>query len=210
MTGAKNKAMVVLVCGSTDSGKSTWVKNQLQGVKRALVWDVNDEYQAEGFRRTESLTELIALLKQHPKNALRIAYVPSSMQLFDIWCRAALAWGDCVVVCEELADVTSPGKAPQGWGMVVRRGRHAGLAVFGITQRPSESDKTIMGNARIKHVCKLERAEDRRYMERELDITPGSLDDLESYAYIERRGGKLIAGKTLGNGNIQEKPITDM
>ena len=80
--------------------------------------------------------------------------------------------------------------------MVVRRGRHQSLTVYGITQRPAESDKTIIGNATLTHCCKLKRAPDRAYMAREMGCAPALLDALKPLEWIEADElGRIRRGK---------------
>ena len=83
--------------------------------------------------------------------------------------------------------MTSPGKAPLGWGMVVRRGRdkERRLKVYGVTQRPSESDKTIMGNWTLIHCCLMTRFDDRAYMAKEMNIPREAIDSLQPLQWIE-------------------------
>lgn len=199
---SKNKASISVVCGGSGTGKSAWVKRRLTTVKRLVIWDMTGEYAREGIATP---VDKCAALVQHlqaagKKGACRVAFQPQSAAapLFNLFCRAAYAFGNCVVVVEELADVTTPGKAPPGWGVVVRRGRHKGLTVYGVTQRPSESDKTIMGNATLVHVCKMKRAQDRAYMAREISADVAELDSLLPLEWIEvtddgkRTRGKLV------------------
>lgn len=197
-------ANITLVTGQSGSGKTVYVKRRLEKCRRVIVWDVKGEYASEpGFMRVETAGELARVLAagQHA----RIAFVPRSMTLFDHWCKCAYAWGDCAVVAEELADVTTPGKAPEGWGWVLRRGRERRLVVFGITQRPSESDKTILGNATTIHVCAMARADDRKYMARELDVPQAVVDGLNlgNLEWIEKdlRLRKITRG-SLKSGRV--------
>lgn len=189
----KNRARIVLVCGGSGTGKSAWVKNEISKARRCVVWDVTGEYPRHGFAPVHTASDLIAALG---RPAGRFAFIPASLAHFDFFCRAAFAWGRCVVVVEELADVTTPGKAPVGWGMVIRRGRHQSLTVYGITQRPAESDKTIIGNATLTHCCKLKRDVDRAYMAREMGCDKRLLDALQPLDWIEAdEFGRIRKGK---------------
>lgn len=177
-----------VVCGSSGSGKSTLVKREIHGRPRVLVWDVDAEYcDLPGFRIVRSGAELLRLLEV--TRAGRLAFVPRSAKDFELWSLAALAWGDCTVVAEETADVTSPGKAPAGWGQLVRRGRKRGVELYAVTQAPSESDKTVMRNRSRLLVGYLERADDRAYLARELDVDQGVIDALQPLEWLERRRG---------------------
>jgi hypothetical protein len=95
-----------------------------------------------------------------------------------------------------LAGVTSPAKAPEGWHTLVSRGRKRGIVIYGVTQRPSESDKTIMGNSTLKHVGMMPRAKDRKYMADEMDIDVRLLD-LEPLEYVEKSGKEVKKGRVI-------------
>lgn len=183
-------ASIIVVCGSSGSGKSAWVKRRIATTRRVLVWDVDDEYSEKGFYRIASPEELVAELRVNKVG--HFAFVPVGLGVktsFDFWARAAFAWGNCTAVAEELAGVTTPGKAPPGWHQLVSRGRKRGIEVIGVTQRPSESDKTIMGNATLIHCGMLAREQDRAYMAKELDVSADQVADIEPLQWIERRRG---------------------
>ena len=184
----QNNPHIVSVVGTSGHGKSTWLMLLLKPSRRMLVWDPKDEYARtdRSVVRITSLEELRATLLACPdKNPGRYAFVPYSMKCFATWCECALDWGHADIVAEETADVTSPGKAPESWGKVIRRGGGVGLRVYGVTQRPSESDKTIFGNRTYVHCHALMRPGDRRYMANELGIDQSILDDLRGFDYIE-------------------------
>ena len=188
------KAEIIVVCGGSGSGKSAWVKQQIAKAPRLVVWDVDDEYHGSvpGIQRFTSLAELAGVLKVSRRG--RFCYVGKPGD-FELWARLAFAWGNCVAVAEELAGVTSPAKAPDGWHTLVSRGRKRGIKIYGVTQRPSESDKTIMGNSTLKHVGFMPRAKDRKYMADEMDIDQRELDALEPLEWIEKEGQAMRKGK---------------
>ena len=196
------RADLRLVCGGTGSGKSSYVKAEIKRLKpsRILIWDPVDEYGELANVRITRPKELADLLKRYPHGALKVRFVAESREMFEFWAACAFAWCNACIVAEELADVTTAGKAPPHWGQVVRRGRARGLApIFAITQRPSESDKTTVGNATLVRCGRLNRANDRKYMAQELDINVSMISALKPLEYVERDGysgfvreGKLI------------------
>ncbi|MEW8411361.1 MAG: hypothetical protein AB2696_21215 [Candidatus Thiodiazotropha sp.] len=181
---SNKQANIIVVCGGSGSGKSAWVKRQIAKDRRVLIWDVNDEY--EGIK-VSSRRELIAAVKGNKTKTFRVRYVPPvvSPEEFSFWCEVAFIAGNLTAIAEETADVTSPGKAPPGWGQVVRRGRHQRLTVYGITQRPAESDKTIIGNATLIHCCMMKREQDRAYMAREMGVPFEEVDQLRQLEWLE-------------------------
>lgn len=191
------EADITVVCGSSGSGKSAYVKQKTASAERVIVWDPDDEYHGPGVVRVSAITQLVDIMVKHPDSPLRVRLVSSGQAAFDLWARAAFAWGDCVAIAEETADVTSPGKAPEGWGTLVRRGRKRGISIYGVTQRPSESDKTIIGNASTIHVGRLTRSQDRDYLSRELDCDKAKIDALQNLEYLQKcaKTGEISAGK---------------
>ena len=159
--------------GASRSGKSQFVMADAKRADRLLVWDVKGdpaEYGAMGCHRARNKPQLIALIKRMAGKPGKIAFTSDNMADFDYFCRCAQAWvrshyeagKNCVLVVEETADVTSPGKAPESYGVILRRKLAEGVTIYAITQRPAESDKTAVGNASVVRVCRLQLARDRK------------------------------------------------
>lgn len=190
------------IVGASRSGKTAWLKQQIAAAPRLLVWDIEGQYN----ERTRTIRTRAELVRAIQKDG-RYSYQPDSLGDFDFWARAAFlfckigaeAGVKTAIVAEELADVTSPGKAPDGWGMLIRRCSKYGGDVYGITQRPAESDKTLFGNAMILHVCGMQRANDRKYMALELDIPVAEITSLDrsklEYLHKDMRTGKIERGR---------------
>jgi hypothetical protein len=196
----------VLVAGSRGSGKTSWTMRRVgQGANsRLLVWDAVGEWSRKGYclpiRDLVELQQAIVADTRRP-GRFRVGYVgPISVQirvgnslrvvpLFSAFCRLAWVWMRVkpgALVVEELADVTNPGKAPQEWGEIIRKGRHTGGTIYGLTQRPAESDKTLAGNADLIHCGRLSLPRDRKSMAEYLDVPVEEITALPSLAWIER------------------------
>ena len=198
----------VLVAGFTGSGKSAWVIRQVRGAPRLLVWDSMGEWcRRELVRPVPTLRELAALIRadlRAPGARFRYGYTGAVTRAgFDGFCRLAWVWlrwrPGATLVVEELADVTSPGKAPPAWGEIVRKGRHVGAQVYALTQRPAESDKTIVSNAAAIHSGFMGFPDDRAYMARCLDVRLRDIERLRPLDWLERdmrtrelRRGRLV------------------
>jgi len=194
-----------VVTGASRTGKTTWTVEEVKRTRRLLVWDSVGEWSDRfNCRRVESVFELAQLCKPGAPD-VRIGFcVPVTTENFAAFCRLAWVWlrvkpGDLVV--EELADVTSPGKAPVYWGEIIRKGLRYGPRVYALTQRPSESDKTVMGNASVLHVHQMAREDDCKYMAKELRVDPKIVDALLPYHWIERDRRT----KTLTNGRLGKR-----
>lgn len=194
---------LVLVAGATRSGKTVWTAQRTWKHYRALVWDAKDEWgHRYNCRRISCVRELAEACKPGAKLE-RIAYVPDlaleSMKLrdrgdayrecFDVFCRLAWIWlrvARGALIVEELADVTHPGKAPIAWGRICRSGLAYGPSIYALTQRPSESDKTALGNATLLHVHQMASEADERYMARELRCDQARVAALRPLQFLER------------------------
>ena len=190
----RRQSCIRLVCGATGAGKSEYVKRAVRRLDRVLVWDMEDEYAAENMARVTRLRDLIDEVRGSP--AARVAYVAPAARFGD-WARVALAWGECTAVAEELASVTHPGKAPEGWGDLIRRGRKRAIRLIGVTQRPAEADKTIVGNASVIRCGMLWRVRDAAYMADEMGVPVAEIAALRPLQWIEvdRATRKITRGK---------------
>ena len=207
-----------LVCGSRGSGKTAWTRQRCEGAERLLVWDSVEEWSEDGLvTPVRSLPELHSRVMADlaAPGPFRVGYVPGDITQakFTTFCKLAFVWMKAsgrfasrapggVLVVEELSDVTSPGKAPRGWGPILRKGRHYGGSVYGCTQRPAESDKTIAGNADLIHCGRLSFPTDRKTLAEYLDVDVAQITALPSLHWIERdmrtrelRTGILTFGK---------------
>lgn len=190
------------VIGASGSGKSHYVKTILEKFNRAIIWDPDDEYsESKGVFTTSSASQLIAHIQSG--DDVRVRFVPRSMdgkyleQCFEFVSLVAFVWGDCVLVAEEIADVTTPSKALNGWGTVLRRGRKRGVKVVAVSQRPAEADKTIFTQARIIRTGRLDGEGDIARVANNMRIPAalvGQLGKLE-YFELDRNTGQLKAGK---------------
>ncbi len=185
---------VVLVAGSTGSGKTLWTRQQTATATRLLVWDSLGEWSRELRIERVNLRELArsirAEVQEGAAGKYRAAFTgPVTRENFAAFCQLAWVWlrlAPSVLVIEELADVTSPGKAPPAWGEIVRKSRHFGASVYAITQRPAESDKTVIGNAAALHVGPLAFPSDRKYLANCLDVAESDITKLKPREWLER------------------------
>lgn len=155
--GTKNDAKIHAVIGASGMGKSSYIKDDLlkpamKGGGGLLIWsplEKTDNY--AGFCRgvkVEKITDMVAQLKA---GARAIVYVPSGpdkavKQQFDLFCRIAWELEGWTILVEELSRVTMPSWSPPAWRNLSTAGRHQGLTLIGVTQRPANVDKDFLGN----------------------------------------------------------------
>lgn len=142
------RASVIGIFGGTSSGKSYKCKQIIKSDKRIIIWDSMDEYSQDARckRMDGDMHGVIHVLKN---KTFRIAYVPDYEGManqFDIFCRIVRAVGNCRVVVEELNEVTKPAHSPPAWKWLCSRGRHRGVKIIGLSQRPASVDKDFIGN----------------------------------------------------------------
>jgi hypothetical protein len=80
-----------------------------------------------------------------------IVYVPSGddkavKRQFDFFCRIVWELVGATVLVEELSRVTMPSWSPPAWRNLSTAGRHQGLTIIGVSQRPAQIDKDFLGN----------------------------------------------------------------
>lgn len=197
---------LVIVSGASRSGKTAWVRKETKAARRVLVWDIEAQWcELPGFQKITSRADLFAAI-QSAKPA-RLAFVSSGLDLkaeFNFWAACVMLWGryrgGCVAIAEELADVSTPAKAPQEWGILLRRGLKRGITIYAISQRWAEADKTAIGNA-SEFVVFRASGDDVAYMARKARIPADELEALRPLEFIrasvtgEKQAGRLTFRK---------------
>lgn len=178
-----------VISGASRSGKSVWTYRKVKAAKRVAVWDPEDQWaKLPGFKKITSKADLFHACK-HP-GAAKLAYVAGGdlREEFNFFSGCAMHWGmfygPCAVVAEELADVSTPAKAPGDWGKLVRRGLKRGIDIYAISQRWAEADKTAFGNASEIICFRASSDDDIAYIARKTRIPADKLDKLRSLEFV--------------------------
>lgn len=185
-----NDGKLYVIAGASRSGKTVRTYRQTRHFPRVIVWDIEGQWCMQpGFVKVTTRRELLRMTTQN-KGPHKIAYVAGGdiQDEFNFFCGCAYYWGrylgPCAVVAEELADVSTPAKAPQEWGILLRRGLKRGITIFAISQRWAEADKTTLGNASIFWVFRTI-GDDTRYMSRKTSVNVAILETLKPLEYVE-------------------------
>lgn len=158
----RKDASCTLVIGARGRGKSTKAKELLKSWPRVVAVDPMGEYaRLPAYIRCETLKEVASVLKRRWQGAFKIAYVPKppyEMRLHEL---AVLLMHvqkpyfdnqdarQIMLVVEEMNlsyPVTKLPPALYGATMLTLQGRHYGINMLGITQRPAEVSATYRGN----------------------------------------------------------------
>lgn len=192
-----NQANIVAVMGGSGSGKSTYIKREIERLKpkRLIIFDVMHEYGEYG-QRVKFCREMTELTKA---KTFKLDFCPNSNSIneqFNFVCKLAFALGDCLLVVEELNRVTQANRAPPAWQDCTSRGRHKGLMIYGASQRPASVDKDFFSNATKIRSGRLNFAADIKTLANVLKVSTGDIDCLKPLEYIERemQTGKISRG----------------
>src|SRR5687767_13929304 len=107
--------------GMSRSGKTAVAFQLAAASTRVIVWDPQPDWLRYGYTKIESIGELTAALKASATSPARLSVKLPRAQ-FEAFCRVAFAWAKiqpATIIVEELAWVTHPGKAPEGWHELV-------------------------------------------------------------------------------------------
>lgn len=166
---------LVVIAGASRSGKTAYTAQQVAAANRVIAWDPEAQWcEVKGWRKVTTRRQLLEAAET--KGHMRIAYVAGGdlKREFDFWAGVAMYaaryGGPLVAVAEELADVTTPSKAPGNWGILLRRGLKRGATIYAISQRWAEADKTAMGNASEFVMFMQSTADDETYMARKTRV----------------------------------------
>jgi hypothetical protein len=191
-----------VIAGASRSGKTAWTRKQTAKLKRVFAWDPEDQWAAlPGFKKITRRSDLLKAAAA--KGPQKLAFVAGgNLQAeFDFFAGCAMYAGRYVepldVIAEELADVTTPSKAPGNWGILLRRGLKRGISIWAISQRWSEADKTAVGNASDFVIFRQSSGDDVAYMARKTSIEAEHLKGLAPLEFVKLDAltGKVETGK---------------
>ena len=139
----------MVIAGKSRSGKTAYTAAAVKAAPLVIAWDIEEQWaKLPGWRGFTSLNALVKAAR--PRCKLAFISEGDIKADFDAFCgvvfRLGEIMGGCVVIAEELADVTTTAKAPGNWGKLVRRGLKRGITIYAISQRWAEADKTALGN----------------------------------------------------------------
>jgi hypothetical protein len=205
-------AKLTFVTGRRGSGKSTLTKRLIHGRPRVVVFDPRDEYASEArMHRVHSFRGLVDEMSAGWP-AFTVAYVPpAGREAEALHGVCSILWAvqapyevgrdrqKLTLVVEEM-DLSFPSRALpaelNGMMRTVNQGRHAGIEVMGVSQRPALVSATFRGNCAATYVFPLSFADDRteilRLIGREHEA---ALTALAPHSYIYIEDGKVSLGK---------------
>jgi hypothetical protein len=213
-TEERADGVLVAVMGKTRSGKTGWTAQQVEQKTRLLVWDSMGQWATDfNCRPVREWSELAKVCRSDAPDE-RVAFqCKVTRDNFEIFCALAMIFIKMrvsTVVVEEISDVSPPGKASANWGELIRKGLRYEPHIFALTQRPQESDKTLLSMATIYHCHVQTFPTDNEYVAKKvLGVPLEKVEALRGLEFIEKdnRTGSLING-VLSFGKDAELALT--
>lgn len=172
---------------------------------RLLVWDTKGEFAREGYARpVHSIAEIASELKKAGAGGrFALAFQPSGdgekmKRDFSRLCLLAFHAKNCWLIAEELAEVTTPAAAPEGWRKATTQGRSEGLTIYGMSQAPAWIDKYFFGNCSTVRTGRVLFDAHVKTMAGVLGVKPDEIRELPDLAYIHLQ----ISPRQLTRGKI--------
>lgn len=199
------EACIYGVFGSTGSGKSAWVKQNLlkKSLDRVAIWDFKREYGVDyADLVTENLGQAVRALA---RGKFRVSFRPSfnrktRVEQFNVWCKAVWHAKRTFCLVEELAMVTTASHAPEGWQQLTCTGRSEGITIVGLSQRPAQVDKDFFDNCTELHCGYLSGRPGRVVMSNELGVDEREIKDLKPLEFIH----KMLRTKEISYGKVKK------
>lgn len=204
-------ARCLALYGCRGSGKSTRAKQLLREHPRVIAFDPMAEYAEHGFKEVATIKGVKDALKSQWQRDFKISYVPNGDMMSRLHYLAELIWhvqkpyGDgqdarkVLLVIEE-ANMGYPNQKmpPQFFGAqkLVLQGRHRGIGIMAITQRPALVSADLRGNVDEVYVFQQSQQLDINAItgvigkEREAAIRA-----LKPHEYLHWNRGAIVAGK---------------
>mgnify|MGYP006428421097 CR=1 FL=1 len=204
--------------GGTGSGKSTQLREMLEGDKRHIVLDPMGDWQYKrGYRNYTTYKGLLHGIRRHWDGDMRLVMTVDEERqdlrrlLQDIARDLMKIQGpyqtghdkrQITLVIDEMADFypninLSPDM--MSFQKLCRKGRHYGINVLGASQRLAEVHTSFRGNCRENYFFRQDEAVD---IERALQSLGkrwrGELESLREHDYLLKRGGEVSKGRNRG------------
>lgn len=198
--------------GCRGSGKSTCAKLLLKDETRVVAFDPMGEYAAEkGFIQVNSIRGVLDLMKRRWSSNFKIAYVPSGNMIDRLHHLCELLWhiqqpygegkdARKILLLIEEANMGFPNQKmpPQYFGAqrLVLQGRHRGIGIMAITQRPALVSADLRGNVDEVYIF-------QQSQKLDIDAIMGvigrehesAIRALKPHEYIHWNRGQIVKGK---------------
>jgi hypothetical protein len=207
---SKSNAGRIGVWGASGSGKSSYAKRRIKGIKRLVVFDPLAEY-GPLCKITVSSVDQVRQAMRADWKGFRIAYKPTpgqEVRCLSSLCRLLMAaqgpyqetgrGSGLTLVVEEMNlsfPVAGGDQKNPGFAEICSRGRHFGIEVIGLSQRIAEVATRFRGNCTETVVLRQKGPRDLKAASEELGVGVTEVSKLENLQYLHEQGGKITPGK---------------
>lgn len=218
-------AELVAICGRRGSGKTTLAKHLIRSARKLVAFDPMAEYgSARGWMRVEDRKGLLDAMRRRWHQGFKIAYTPAADHMAALHYTCDLIWRaqsvyidadprPLTLVIEE-ANLSLPNRplpaSRQGALRCTLQGRHRGIEIVAVTQRPALLNADFRANAARLYVFPLAYADDidavARIVGRE---HREALRTLKPFHYLAVENGSIRPGRVLRSGRIRENSLID-
>lgn len=201
------------VCGVTGSGKTTWIRRELETIPRLLVYDHMAEFPAlTACTYVHTVTDALAFLKRHKTGFARCALVPAAnaATLFPLVCRIPFAVPGLTVVFDELdtfAGAVRP-PTPLEFQRLTHFGRHFGCSVIGASRRPADVSRAFTSQCRRIVCFRVTEPADLKFLRATVGDAALRLPDLPDLAYLRFEGHELVEEGTVDPADAGGSPTS--
>lgn len=209
------------VWGGRGSGKSTQVKEQTKSLNRVICIDPIGDYQAAGFRCYKTFAGLFQAIKQGWNTGFRVCLDISHsddpegdlLRLSDALFLIQKPYYEgrdkrkLTLIVEEMSILCpniTKSKHERKFLKLCNLGRHYGVEIIGVSQRPAQVHPDFRGNCAAHYFFRLADQVDFDNVGR--IIGRGNVDKvraLQVHEYLCYRNGNLTAGKNRISGKIR-------
>lgn len=181
---------IIPIFGKRGSGKSFLVKKLIESEKRLLIFDTLGEY-TNGVV-FEDPRKLLEFWRNVYRKSFRLIYRPLNPQEeLDPLAELVFDLGNMTMVIEEIDCYCTPYEISDAMAHIIQRGRHQGITLIGVTQRPFGIHRLITSQAKEIYVFNTNEPRDRDYLRMLLGTEiDAKLDALQQYQYVKWTDGK--------------------
>ena len=174
----------LFITGKTGSGKSYWVKKQLNQLDRFIFYDPKHEHKDIEGTAVTNLNDLKAALAQGVKH---IIYKPFVMDddVFSSICEIVWFEGNITFIIDEIAFHATSSSILTWHSVLLRLGRTKGIGVWNLTQRTRSClHNTILSESDHVISFKLMLETDRKKLAESFDPLFMEANNLDEFHYI--------------------------
>jgi DNA helicase HerA-like ATPase len=179
---------IITILGKTGSGKTTQAEKCILEInKPTIIWDFVGEYKnnivVKDFTQFQKAIEEILLKKKR----LVISCREFKVNQFPLICEIVYKIGGFLLVIEEATAICNPSYIPEELAFCYRYGRHKGIDLLAIAQRPAEINRLITSQSKEIYVFRFTEPRDIEYIQK-IDYTY-SPETLKKFQYHKIEAG---------------------